>query len=45
MKNVLQTDSQKRDKESTSTYLTALSNKTVKKVGGWVDTGAKKMNI
>ena len=34
MKNVLQTDSQKRDKESTNTYLTALSNKTVKKVGG-----------
>ena len=40
MKNILQRDNQKRC--STSTYLTALSNRTVKKESGVGDARGKK---
>ena len=40
MKNILQRDNQKRDKKTQpSTYLTALSNKTIAKTGRGVDAG------
>ena len=46
MKNILQRDNQKETRKySTSTYLTALSNRTVKKSREGVDARGKKMNI
>ena len=46
MKNILQRDNQKETRKySTSTYLTALSNRTVKKESGGGGRQGKKMNI
>ena len=43
MKNILQRETKKETRKySTSTYLTALSNRIVKKESGGVDAGGKK---